>query len=172
MTYRGHTAVGGIVTIGAWKFMPPDLLPASPLTRVLLVVVLLIGALAPDLDMPQSYLSRRALGPLRFVVVLLKWSISNPLTWVVFGRQRMVWMVRHRGFSHSLLGAALATATLGAAIGFFDKMLALEIALAFGLGCLSHLLADALTVSGVPLLLPWSDRRFAIGPRMLRLRSH
>jgi membrane-bound metal-dependent hydrolase YbcI (DUF457 family) len=203
MTYRGHTAVGGIVAAGAWVLTPPELLHAGIVMRAVLIAFVMIGALAPDLDLPQSYPSRRLLGPLRFVVSLFKFCISNPLTWLLFGhaparrppvrligarrawwwvvlpfrwlgngRQRIVWIVRHRGFSHSLLGVGLASVTLGAAVCIVDATLAIEIALAFGLGCLSHLFADALTVSGVPLCLPWSDRRIGIGPRFLRLRSN
>ena len=228
MTYRGHLAVGGTLAVGVWKITAPTILAIGPLTRMLIVAVLLVGALAPDLDIPQSYLSRHLLGPLRWGVVLLKWCISNPLTWTLFGfpqkrrpswsfsragrawwwlglpfewlrngRQRIGWIVRHRGFSHSLLGVGLATLTLGVAVGFGTATLlpklsgaplfvgccgpsrtlavvtfAAQIALAFGLGCLSHLFADALTVSGIPLFLPWSARRVGIGPRSLRLRSN
>ena len=228
MTYRGHTVVGGIVAVCGWEVKPPEMLAAALVTRAVLGLVIMIGALAPDLDLPQPYLSRRLLGPLRIVVVLLKWSISNPVTWLLFGRmparrpatglvgahlawwwltlplrwmakgrQRIVWIVRHRGFSHSLLGVGLAAWTLGAIVAVGTAALApwlsattlipaccgasrtlpvvafaTEVALAFGVGCLSHLFADALTVSGVPLLLPWTDRRFAIGPRFLRLRSN
>jgi membrane-bound metal-dependent hydrolase YbcI (DUF457 family) len=228
VTYRGHLAVGGTLAVGVWKCTAPTVLAIGPFTRILLIAVVLVGALAPDLDIPQSYLSRHLLGPLRWGVVLLKWCISNPLTWALFGfaptrrpdwsvdgagsawwwivfpfrwmangRQRVVWIVRHRGFSHSFLGVGLATLTLGAAVWFgaaaatrtspgafflgtccgVDRVrpitvFAVLIASAFGLGCLSHLFADALTISGVPLFLPWSSRRVAIGPRELRLRSH
>lgn len=197
MTYRGHAAVGGLIAYGAWKWASPGLLPAGLIARALLLAFVLIGALAPDLDTPQSYLSRRLLGPLRFGVVLFKWGVSNPLTWMLFGRKRIVRIVRHRGFSHSILGIAIATLTLGAALvtaaavlapvlggetlipGCCDTsrtltaaVFAAELTLAFGLGCASHLFADALTVSGVPLFLPWSDRRVAVGPRFLRLRSN
>ena len=38
-------------------------------------------------------------------------------------------------------------------------------------GMLSHLLLDAMTISGVPLLLPWTDRRFWALPERLRMRT-
>jgi inner membrane protein len=41
---------------------------------------------------------------------------------------------------------------------------------AFLLGYLSHLLADALTISGMPLLWPWRTRAYGL-PKAVRLRT-
>ena len=62
--------------------------------------------------------------------------------------------VRHRGVTHSLLGAAIA--------GGFCFYLAPEFLRAFLFGWLLHLASDALTPAGVPLL--WPHRwRLAMG---------
>lgn len=86
------------------------------------------GALLPDIDHPQSAVGRR-LAP-----------ISVPLSAVV----------GHRGVTHSLLAVALAAVVL-----FFWGGIAMVAPVV--VGYLSHLLADSLTLSGVPLL--WPNRR-------------
>lgn len=91
-----------------------------------------LGSLLPDIDHPDSWLGRK----LRF--------ISVPLAMVV----------GHRGITHSLL------AVLGClvALGFFGFG---WMAAPITIGYLSHLAADSLTPSGVPLLWP-SKQRFTV----------
>ena len=77
-------------------------------------------------------------------------------------------IIPHRGPTHWLvtwLGLS-ALAVTGAALLHWPLLLAY----AFGAGYLSHLLADALTVSGVPLLWPFSDRKIHLLPGLLRFR--
>ncbi len=91
-----------------------------------------LGALLPDIDHPRSWAGRR----LR--------AISVPLSL----------LVGHRGVTHSLLAVAGALAVLALlGTGFATAPVAV--------GYLSHLAADALTPSGVPLLWP-SRRRFSL----------
>lgn len=91
-----------------------------------------LGALLPDIDHPQSWAGRR----LRIV--------SVPLSA----------LVGHRGITHSLVAVIAALAAL-AVLG--STYAAAPVAV----GYLSHLAADALTPSGVPLLWP-SRRRFTV----------
>ncbi|MCA9833918.1 MAG: metal-dependent hydrolase [Thermomicrobiales bacterium] len=85
--------------------------------------------------------------------------------------------LKHRGFSHSLLAAALAT------IGFWlvVRLVAQSFSwpelsdgeiqawsAAFGFGYLSHILADACTHAGVRLWLPFSQRIWWLLPKVLR----
>jgi inner membrane protein len=90
------------------------------------------GSLLPDLDHPQSWAGRK------FKI------ISVPLSAVV----------GHRGVTHSLL----AVIACFAAVVWFGMS---NVATPIAIGYLSHLLADGLTPSGVPLLWP-NRRRFAI----------
>lgn len=92
----------------------------------------LLGSLLPDIDHPQSWAGRKMR------------VISVPLSLVV----------GHRGITHSLLAVAGAIALL--AIMGTGWMAAPVV-----IGYLSHLMADALTPSGVPLLWP-SKRRFTL----------
>jgi membrane-bound metal-dependent hydrolase YbcI (DUF457 family) len=120
MTYGGHVAAGGIpaafiVTRGG-QLTPED----GPIVALVWLTAV-FASLAPDLDHPDSWLGRRLL-PL---VILFRVSLSNPLTWFVFGgddkrrkpgllttllapfrylaggRRRMRSFVRHRGFTHT-----------------------------------------------------------------------
>ncbi|MBC7905646.1 MAG: metal-dependent hydrolase [Rhodospirillaceae bacterium] len=91
-----------------------------------------LGALLPDIDHPQSWAGRK-----------LK-PISVPLAMVV----------GHRGVTHSLL-AVLGGIVVLAVMGMHAWAAPLVI------GYLSHLAADGLTPSGVPLLWPMK-RRFTL----------
>lgn len=91
-----------------------------------------LGALLPDIDHPGSWAGRK----LRF--------ISIPLSMVV----------GHRGVTHSAL----------AVIGCLAVLIAMGLgwtAAPIAVGYLSHLAADALTPSGVPLLWP-NRQRFSL----------
>lgn len=91
-----------------------------------------LGALLPDIDHPQSWAGRK-LRP-----------ISVPLSMIV----------GHRGVTHSaiaVLGGLAVLVTMG--MGWMAAPVVV--------GYLSHLLADSLTPSGVPLLWP-SKRRFTL----------
>lgn len=91
-----------------------------------------LGALLPDIDHPNSWAGRK-----------MK-LISVPLSLVV----------GHRGVTHSLLAVLTGCGILA--------MMGLDwVAAPVVLGYLSHLAADSLTPSGVPLLWPMK-RRFTL----------
>lgn len=91
-----------------------------------------LGALLPDIDHPQSWAGRK----MRVV--------SIPLSM----------LVGHRGITHSALAIAACLAVLVVmGVGWLAAPVVV--------GYLSHLLADSLTPSGVPLLWP-SRRRFTL----------
>jgi len=77
--------------------------------------------------------------------------------------------VEHRGVTHTLLFLLLVAATLGAVGSAFAGRFGTGTTRTAGLGVLvatvavgSHLLADALTPAGVPLLWPLSSRRYSV----------
>lgn len=89
-----------------------------------------------------------------FIALTLALSVVMPYRWV-----------EHRGPLHSIAMAlivGLVTAVL------FDSQ---ALGLAMLVGWLSHLLADAPTYAGLPLLWPASDRMLHITPRPFRWRS-
>jgi len=97
------------------------------------------GALLPDIDHPSSTIGRRV------------WPVSLLISGV-FG---------HRGITHSLFAVA---AILGGAAFYQSSMPDWIIAMATGY--LSHLAADWLTPSGIPLL--WPNRCKFASPHPIR----
>ncbi|MFB6256380.1 MAG: metal-dependent hydrolase [Haloplanus sp.] len=73
--------------------------------------------------------------------------------------------VAHRGPTHTLAFALLVGAAGAGLATVLDGGRTAIVAFGFGigtLGILAHLLADALTPAGVPLLWPLSDRDFSV----------
>ncbi|MEM3127152.1 MAG: metal-dependent hydrolase [Candidatus Woesearchaeota archaeon] len=91
------------------------------------VPLILLGSLLPDLDHPNSKLGRKF------------WPLSKIFN-LIFG---------HRGFFHSLLFVIF----IFISVSYFSIIFALAISI----GILTHLLSDALTVSGVALFYPISN---------------
>lgn len=92
------------------------------------VVAAALGCLLPDIDHPSSYIGRRIL----------------PVSLLIGG------IFGHRGITHSLLAVGVMSAFLVAA----SMGKANQVIFALALGYLSHLLADWMTNSGVPLMWP------------------
>lgn len=127
-------------TIGAAVGLAVAHLYHQPLnTGIALAVVGALTALVPDLDHPNGVLRQNA----------------KLVGWVLFG-----WL-KHRGFTHTLWvwgGFILA----GWLYHFPGPVLA-TIAGAYG----SHLIGDVITRGGLPLLYPFSIRRFHLPPNIL-----
>lgn len=145
MTWPTHLA-GGIT--GALLLAPllgPDQIP-------LVLLGSLLGALLPDLDAPQSRLSNTRIAgmqPLRFPARLLNTTLG------------------HRGALHSFVGMFLACGLVSLPLVVFGLA---GLALGIGVGFLSHLLLDAITRSGLPLLWP-SPKRLYLAPAWLRVST-
>ncbi len=121
-----HTLVG----VGGYAALS-GIMPNYIALNAVSLGVVAIGSVFPDIDDPHSWLGRR-LWPIA--------KITSMLT-------------RHRGFTHSLLGAALIIVGMGliANAGY-------SLSLVFLFGYLSHLFADFFSNSGVPLLWPSKSR--------------
>jgi len=114
----------------------------------------ILGSLLPDVDSDESTL-RQATGTARSQGVVGR-IVS--LIVRVFGG--------HRGaLTHSLFAWGLVVTLAG--VYFRGNMTWV----AFSLGYLSHLAADALTVDGVPLLWPLVHRRIRLLPALLAIRT-
>ena len=92
------------------------------------------AALVPDIDHPHSYISKGYWEPLSTAI-----RRTSP----------------HRGWTHSILGAAVFSFASAAVFWYFDASLAYSIPFFFGY--ISHLLSDSLNPTGVNWL--WPDRR-------------
>jgi len=131
MMAASHMALGG----AAWVVVV-KLGGAAPELSAAGMGMAVLGSLLPDIDHPGSAVGRRL------------WMISRPLSM----------LIGHRGLTHSLLAVLAGVAALVLVAPSSD--LAVFVA-PLAVGYLSHLAADALTPSGVPLLWP-VKRRFGI----------
>jgi inner membrane protein len=120
---------GSHMVLGAGAWVVAASLSGLPPAEPVALATAVAGSLLPDLDHPQSWAGRR-LKPL-----------SVPLSM----------LLGHRGLTHSLLavlGCVVALDRLGTGHGAAPLVV----------GYLSHLAADGLTPSGVPLLWPLRHR--------------
>lgn len=134
MIGRSHLVTGA--TAGAWFAAAGSLAGVPDHLAVLAVGVVAYSALLPDLDHPRST-ATYSLGP---VTIALSWLLR--------------WFVEHRGATHTLQGAFASGVLAGAGAAFLPGGLGGWVALLWGaavtVGCLTHIWADARTVSGVP----------------------
>jgi inner membrane protein len=98
-----------------------------------------IGGLLPDIDHPKAIISKYAIG--------------------IGGAVRLV--ASHRGPTHTVLFIAVLMGLL-----YLIKAPEWIMAAAAG-GMVSHILADMLTVAGVPLLMPLTRRSFRLAPYLV-----
>lgn len=153
---RGHThALFGLAAVVAvdqlTQFIQPHIIRDVPVGLVACAGAAILGALAPDIDAEDSSI-KRELG-LAGSAASLGLRLAG---------------VKHRGLTHSGIIAGLVPAAAWLFAGRFGYE---DVGLAFGLGYLSHVaVADALTISGVPLLWPLPGR-FHLLPRPLRIRT-
>jgi len=148
--------VFGLTTLAAanaaTRFIQPHPIQEIPTGLVLCICAVTLGALAPDLDAEEGSQLQYEMGEAGMAVT--QWLQS-------FG-------VEHRGLYHYGFTAFIivSVSTLaGLGVGDWD------VGLALGLGYLSHLLADSMTIDGIPLWAPFSEKKFHILPTLLRVRS-
>ena len=138
MTGKTHALAGA--NAAGWGLLLVSGLSHSP-------IWLAIGGLAgllPDLDASESELQN------------VSWRVGGRrgLRLKLFKIPALIFhhLFGHRGALHSLLGLVVFTALVALIKA------PVELILAFGLGYLSHLLTDGLTLGGVPLFWPGHGR--------------
>ena len=146
----GLTTLAGVDALTG--LVQPHPVREMPIGPFLCISAAIVGALLPDIDAEDSQI--------RYEMGEVGLAMSNWLQ--SFG-------VQHRGLTHYGLttrAVIVASALLGWWLGYLD------VGLAFGLGYLSHVLADGLTLAGVPLLWPWrKDENVHLLPPILRIRT-
>lgn len=122
----------------------------------------LVGALLPDIDHPNSILGRRC----GFVShTLHRWYGHRSITHSVFGLLLLCTL----GFGLSSLGIALCNSQgIHISVALESTFRLALFSLIFG--CALHLLADSLTKEGIPLLWPHTERYGLIPLTALRFR--
>jgi inner membrane protein len=159
-----HAALGLGAGVVAASTMQPEL------PTIFLVTAGVVSALIPDLDEEKSMIynytmkkvdlrMRRPLVGLIGIVLLFFSALELSHGFLLAGAYFLgVSIFRHRTFSHSLLGLVMMT-------GFAHEVNP-DLTAAVFLGYLSHLLADSLTIQGIPWLWPY-PRRY----RMARIQT-
>lgn len=132
MLWRTHVTLGA----GLGAFAGTVLHPGDPIAIASFAGIGGAASLLPDLDSPHSKLGRAA----RPLSDILNFALG------------------HRGFLHSLLGMSLVLILAALIVLWLPPSTALVLLLPAALGYLSHLLLDALTPGGVPLLWPRSGK--------------
>lgn len=97
--------------------------------RIIFIIILLIASALPDIDSYKSKIGKK-IKPISFLINLF---------------------FRHRGIFHSVFVLIL--------ISLLIMLVSNEIAAAFFIGYLSHLILDSLTPKGVMFFYPFSKRR-------------
>ncbi|PZT49032.1 hypothetical protein B6S12_00085 [Helicobacter valdiviensis] len=118
----------------------------APLDSILLwqfYIGVSFGAILPDIDEPNSLLGKKTF----FISHILK---------ILTG---------HRGLTHSFFFVSLFFALTFLIPNFETLMIGIT------LGIFLHLLGDMMTPSGVPILLPFSQKNFYILPLFMRFKT-
>lgn len=146
MTWSTHLMAG---LSALWLF---ELVPGTaPANIAIIAAGAALGSLLPDLDASESKIKHLSISGVKPFLLPSQ---------IVYNQ------VGHRSFLHSLIGltyVAICCAALSALTGR-------EGAIALLVGYASHLLTDAATKSGIPLLYP-RTKRFHLLPKALRLTT-
>lgn len=148
MTGKTHRLIGVTSALGALLVFG-DTANTNPATLVGVLVVAHFGSLWPDIDNTASDIY----DSLPFVK-----HVRGLTSKVVFG---------HRNFTHSLAGLAGFGLLFNYLFQFFSPSWGLNtewLLAAFIIGYVTHLLADMVTVEGLPLLWPW-QAHFGFPPK-------
>lgn len=160
MRNRTHEAIGAAVTLGVCAIADSGGLVATGA-----VCASLLGSRLPDVDLRGARIHRRTRLERRSIIARLAGRLLRlPMT-------TFAAFANHRGATHWLLSAAAATFLLTAAAGAVWPALTLPVAIGVGCGYGAHLLADACTPHGVPLLGPFSARRIHLLPPRRRVAT-
>ena len=187
---KTHTAIG--IGLGLALSGSIPLSRSFPWQLGVTVALTTIGALAPDLDIADNELEemgrtegRQAAQRLRragrragmfwrfvtYVVGSAIWLVGEIVSRLIEVLAALIQSVTtHRGLTHSLVVTVVITIVSIALSILLTPTRNVWWGLAWSAGWISHLAADALTLSGLKLLQPWSERRYWLAPRPLRFR--
>lgn len=176
MNGRNHATLGAVATFSYLLVSNQSPYQAGLLPFGLGMLLGIAAALLPDIDTPHNHLRRSlGVGSRQTTRALLNWRrkgllwwLWDLLRWLVARLLDVVaWILPHRGPTHWLLTALLLTGVAAAVCR--TQNLPDLLWQTFGIGYLSHLLADVCTESGVKLLAPFYPRPLNVP--FLRVRT-
>ena len=153
-----HEAVGAAATLAVCAAAG-----SGTLVAIGAVGASLLGSRLPDVDQLGARIHRRTRLERRSLPIrLIGGALRLPMT--IFAA-----VARHRGATHWLLSAGAVTIALAAAADAVWPPIALPVAIGTVCGYLAHLLADACTPHGAPLLGPMNARPIHLLPSRHRV---
>ena len=153
-----HEMIGASGALAVCAIVGVDVLTAAGC-----VAVSVLGSRLPDADQLGSKIHRKTwLERRNPLIALLGFIARIPL--VLFAS-----VVRHRGATHWLSTGLAVTVICAVVAGVVDAVLVLPVAAGLGAGYTLHLLADACTPHGVPLLGPLSTHKRHVLPKGRRI---
>ncbi|SFX76930.1 LexA-binding, inner membrane-associated putative hydrolase [Thermoactinomyces sp. DSM 45891] len=172
MTGKTHLSVGALFGVGYATVNGDG--SQDWLTICIGIAVATLSSMLPDLDHKGSYISKYVTLNLKtryraifasligFLLIAACFYFNGPLWIALTGLYVVIAAyVPHRSFTHSLMGVGLVGMISFLALPnqvYFEYFMA---------GYLSHLFADALTVSGIPLF--WPNKT---GFRLARIKTN
>jgi membrane-bound metal-dependent hydrolase YbcI (DUF457 family) len=155
-----HEAIGAAATLAVCAAMDSGAAVATGA-----FCASLLGSRLPDADQRGARIHRRTRLERRSVgAALLLGVLRLPMT--IFAC-----VTKHREATHWLLSGAAATIVLTVAVGAAWTPLRLPVMIGLGCGYSSHVVADACTPSGAPLLGPFSVRHVHLLPPRGRMAT-
>ncbi len=149
MNKKGHLSTGA-----ASGSVVGVLAASGPLAVLVCTGIGGVAALAPDIDHHGST-ATRALGPVASVLSWIARKVSlGVYTLTATSTDTPQAGGEHRGLTHTAAAALAAGAALWVLLSSLGVDQALPYAVALAVGIIVHILGDALTVSGVPILWP------------------
>ncbi|GAA0466000.1 metal-dependent hydrolase [Alkalibacillus silvisoli] len=171
MMASGHQAMGltwGVAAITFSHLLPIEINGKNE--TILFIIIVMIGALLPDMDSKSSKLGRYAypiaISVMILVGILYIWQpkqfwtlIDEELTFVLATMVPVFFVLSsHRTWTHSIVFLGLVVMYLSLVGSWMMIPDYLQYGLMIGIG--SHIFGDFLTRRGVPLLYPFSKRNF------------
>ena len=116
------------------------------------IIFVLIGAVFPDIDEPESWIGKRTIIISHFIKFL-------------FG---------HRGMTHTLLSTIIILAVPMVYSLFIKEVDAHFMWMVYGFttGWLMHSVGDAHTKGGIPIFLPFKKKKYHILPKTMRFKTN
>lgn len=146
MTGKTHQTIGLLAGLASYLYLPAHYAPA---TLAAVTTVSSLGALLPDIDSPAG----KIYSYMPFGTGKIGGQLVNPF-------------LKHRNLTHSLLGYAIVILLFHHLLEHLPSYWGIDSRAVFVAGAIaygSHLLADAVTVEGIPLFFPW-HRMFGLPP--------
>ncbi len=145
-----------LASVGVFIIQP--FIPIESTHLLIFYFAIAFGAIFPDIDEPHSKIGRMFIG------------VSNIMN-IIFG---------HRGFTHSLPFIVILSLLVFVLCnfesvrtfinGFYENALVFLVS-GFILGNLLHIVGDMMTLSGVPIFLPFKSKKYFVLPKALRFRT-